>query len=260
MKTRIGLLTLAGVLMLGLSCDCDSSSEPAFKVDQPLNNGDAWFYTQTNPDTTNPGDMYIDTVMVVGQTNYNGIPAVLLFSTHAKDTAKQETTVAFYRGPEGMDTLYHYSKTTGFFPDTINYNGETYYITFDHDHMEIAWLPRKLDLGDQWNVAYDSGVITKASTNESYHLTATVNAVFDSVLSVSFDDRFYGYGHLEYPNAIRVIYTGNLEFEGVPITLTIGKSWWVDGTGEVKHWAYSTDSTGAYDPLEEVLLDYTGDN
>jgi len=252
---KLAFLTVSA-LMLFLSCDCDGS-EPAFGIEYPMNTGDAWYYREVADSAAN----YQDTVLNIGDTTYQGILACLLFSTHAKDTAKQETTTAFYRGDDGhgIDTLYHFSRTTGFFPDTINYGGHAWFITFDHPNMEIAWIPRKLDLGDEWPVATDEGWIVSDS-GDQYHLKVSVNAVFDSIQSLSFNDTIYGFGQLDYPNCSRVVYTGNFEFQGLPFSLVISRSWWRDGVGPVKHWAYATDTTGAFDPLEEYLLDYTGDN
>ncbi|MGB9589653.1 MAG: hypothetical protein ACPL68_02075 [Candidatus Hydrothermia bacterium] len=245
------LMAIGTATALSLVSSCDCGGEKAFSYDFSPSVGDTWYYRELEDSAAN----YIDTVINVGITDYKGIPAWLLFSTHAGDSAQHETTTAFFR----RDTFYHYSRTNGFFPETINYNGDIFVCTFEHPYMEIAWLPRYLDLGDNWEVATEEGKIKRLSDGHEYELTATVVAVFDSVENLSFNDTVYGYGELNYTECIRVVYTGKLEFEGIPIDLTIGKTWWMSGPGAVKQYAYATDSAGNYDPLDMYLLDYTGD-
>jgi hypothetical protein len=245
---RVAGWAIAGALAALSSCDC--GREKAFTYDFSPSVGDTWYYRELEDSAAK----YLDTVIVVGTTDYHGIPAWLLFSTHAGDPTQHETTTAFFRG----DTFYHYSRTNGFFPETISYNGDVFVCTFNNPYMEIAWLPRQLDLGDNWEVATESGKIKRLSDGHTYDLTATVTAVFDSVENLSFNDTVFGYGQLNYNECIRVIYTGKLEFEGIPIELVIGKTWWMPGPGAVKQYAYATDTLGNYDPLDMYLLRYTG--
>lgn len=254
MKVSVGYgFRVAGwgtALALSLVSSCDCGGEKAFKYEFSPTVGDTWYYREL---ADSAAAEYMDTVIMVGTTDYQGILAWLLFSNHAGE--HPETTTAFFRG----DTFYHYSRTTGFFPETINYNSDVYVCSFNHPFIEIAWLPRYLDLGDNWAVATDKGKIKRLSDGRTYNLTATVTAVFDSVENLSFTDNIYGYGQLSYTECIRIVYTGKLEFEGIPIELVIGKTWWKAGLSAVKQYAYSTDSVGNYDPLEMYLLDYTGD-
>jgi len=255
MKRIARFLSWVGAAAISLVSSCDCGGQPAFSYDFSPSVGDTWYYRELEDSAAE----YLDTIINVGITDYQGIPAWLLFSTHAADSAQHETTTAFFRG----DTFYHYSRTNGFFPETINYNGDIFVCTFEHPYMEIAWIPRYLDLGDNWEVATEEGKIKRLSDGHTYDLTATVIAVFDSVENLSFTDTIYDtlFGsepHI-YNECIRVVYTGKLEFEGIPIEIIIGKTWWMSGPGAVKQYAYSTDSVGNYDPLEMYLLDYTGD-
>ncbi|MEO0191650.1 MAG: hypothetical protein ABIM46_02580 [candidate division WOR-3 bacterium] len=256
MRGIVRFLGFAGATAVSLISSCDCDKEKAFSYEFYPSVGDTWYYREVEDEAAS---YYFDTVICVGTTEYHGIPAWLLFSTHKKDSSQHETTVVFFR----QDTFYHYSRTTGFFPESITYQGERYVCTFDHPFIEIAWLPRYIDMGDQWEVATDEGKIKRLSDGRTYELTATVTAVFDSVQNLSFTDTIYdtlfGSDPHTYNECIRVVYTGKLEFEGIPIELIIGKTWWMSGPGMVKQYAYATDSSGNYDPLDMYLLYYSGD-
>ena len=236
------------LLLLALVAGCGGNQEKLFSMEPPLAVGTRWIYWETTlADTDDP---YLDTALIVGDTVYQGIDAFLVYSTHAGDTSKRETTVAFIRG----DTLYHYTRTNGFIPETVVALGDTWVSEFDEPYIEVAWSPLSMDLGENWIMATSSGTITRLSDMRQWHLSASVVAVFDSLLPVSFSDSIPWLGEVDvdYGECARVVYTLTLQPEGMPpIELTLNKIWWHPSYGDVYHWAYSNDEA-----LEQVLVDF----
>ncbi len=250
---RLALALTFGALLVG-SCECGGESGKDFRVDVPLAVGDTWYFREEDDSAA---ALYLDTTIAVKDTVFKGTDALALYTVHAN--YQRDTVLAYIRG----DTYYHYSRTTGFFPESLNWQGSWYYVEFDEPKIEIAWLPLELDLGDDWVVARSSGKIRKEGESPE-PVSAEVTAVFDSIQTVQILDTIYTQLHpgetlLVYENALRVRYIGHLTYKGIPIDLEIGRSWWLPGYGVVKQWTYSTDEEGRYDPLVMYLVKYTGE-